>query len=101
MAKQVGASLGRIQEYLESLEDPRSSINQKYSLASVTMIAAGRRTQLIDPLGRRTTSAYDVAGRQTLRLDARQYRTTYGFDTIDRLTSRKYPRAENTGTHHF
>ena len=53
--------------------------------------AAGRRTQLIDPLNRRTTSAYDSAGRQTLRLDPRGFRTTYVYDALDRVTSRRYP----------
>jgi hypothetical protein len=35
MAKQVHVSLDEIEEYFESLEDPRSEINQKHPFVSV------------------------------------------------------------------
>ena len=47
--------------------------------------------QEIDPLGRRTTSAYDDDGRQMLRIDARGNRTTYAFDGINQQIGRRYP----------
>lgn len=39
MAKQVHVSLDEIEEYFESLEDPRSEINQKHPFVSVIVIA--------------------------------------------------------------
>ena len=39
MAKQVRVSLDEIEEYFESLEDPRSEINQKHPFVSVIVIA--------------------------------------------------------------
>jgi hypothetical protein len=39
MAKQVHLSLDEIEEYFESLEDPRSEINQKHPFVSVIVIA--------------------------------------------------------------
>ena len=39
MAKRIGNSLVEISEYFESLEDPRSDINQKHPLVSIVVIA--------------------------------------------------------------
>ena len=39
MAKKVRVALDEIAEYFESLEDPRSDINQKHPFVSVIVIA--------------------------------------------------------------
>jgi YD repeat-containing protein len=53
--------------------------------------SAGARTQLIDPLNRRTTLAYDATGQQNFRIDARSNRASFVFNTVGQLMSRKYP----------
>ena len=53
--------------------------------------AAGRPTQLIDPLGRITTFGYDRAGAVELRVDAHGNRTTYTMDALGRVVGRLYP----------